>query len=146
MFCSIWERIKVCCCLASKILCQENLASLPMQLILYFCVWPRGKYRQVLSIVNSAEVSVKQKTKAKFRVFLSNKVYFYGGTHVNKKTTYFAQEKVKLKTKLQLMQQKTKTRHKQIKKPKPHTLLEDGPIKLHERKIFHLIQSILGTS
>lgn len=97
MFYSIWERIKVCCYLASKILCQEKLASLPMQLILYFRVWPRGKYRQVLSIVNSAEVSVKKKTKTKFRVFLSNKVYFYGGTHVNKKTTYFCSRKSKTK-------------------------------------------------
>lgn len=100
MFYSIWERRKVCCYLASKILCQENFASLPMQLILYFCVWPRGKYRQVLSIENSAEVSVRKETKAKLWVFLSYKVYFYGGTHVNKKITYFCSRKSKTKDKV----------------------------------------------
>lgn len=116
MFYSIWERIKVCCYLASKILCQENLASLPMQLILYFCVWPKGKYRQVLSIVNSAEVSVKKKTNAKFRVFLSNKVYFYGGTHVNKKTTYFCSRKSKTKDKVATDATKNQTQTQTNKK------------------------------
>lgn len=40
---------------------------------------------------------MRKKTKAKFRVFLSNKVYFSDGTpHVNRKITYFFQEIVKL--------------------------------------------------
>lgn len=71
-----------------------------MQLILYFSVWPRGKYRQVLFIASSTEVSVRKKTIAKFRVFLYTKVYFYSGTHVNKKITYFCSRKSKTKDKV----------------------------------------------